>query len=121
MHATEQCDIARMERLIAQMRASQPALADQFSALTASFEYDAILGLLQGEADAEIIPPPPEELAALAELAALGKVFEIQSRVESLEAQDARYRPFARKIWALAQAFEDARIAELVKSYLEQA
>ena len=120
MHATEQCDIARMERLIAQMRASQPALADQFSALTASFEYDAILGLLQGEADAEIIPPPPEELAALAELAALGKVFEIQSRVESLEAQDARYRPFTRKIWALAQAFEDQQIAALVKTYLEQ-
>ena len=120
--ATERFNLSRMLEIIEQMRPAQPALAARLAALAQEFEYEALLGLLRRDADADLlIPPPREELLALAELAALGKVFEIQSRVESLEAQDARYRPFTRKIWALAQAFEDARIAELVKSYLEQA
>ena len=122
MRATELFDLGRMLEIIEQMRPAQPALADRLAALAQEFEYEALLGLLRRDADADpIIPPPREELLALAELAALGKVLDIQARVEWLETQDARYRPFVRKIWALAQAFEDARIAELVKSYLEQA
>ena len=122
MRATELFDLGRMLEIIEQMRPAQPALADRLAALAQEFEYEALLSLLRRDADADpIIPPPREELLALAELAALGKVLDIQARVEWLETQDARYRPFVRKIWALAQAFEDARIAELVKSYLEQA
>ena len=72
------------------------------------------------EAAAEIVQPPPADLEALYELAMLGKVFEIQEYVERLEIEDRRYQPFARKVWALAQAFEDHQIAALVKQYLEQ-
>ena len=67
-----------------------------------------------------MIPPPPTDLEALSELAVLGKVFEIQEYVERLETQDARYRPFARKIWALAQAFEDQQIGAFVKAYVDE-
>ena len=117
--ATELCDLGRMLQIIEQMRPAQPALADRLAALAQEFEYEALLSLLRRAADAEIIPPPPEELAALAELAALGKVFEIQSRVEWLEAQDARYRPFARKIRDWARTFEDQKISVFIKSYLD--
>ena len=82
--------------------------------------YEALLSLLRGDNHVEIIPLPQDDLRSLYELAMLGKVFEIQAHVERLEAQDERYRPFARKIWALAQAFEDQQIAALVKHYLEQ-
>ena len=71
------------------------------------------------EASADIVPPLPADLEALYELAVLGKVFEIQTYVERLEAQDDRYRPFARKIWDMAQAFEDQQIGTFVKYYLE--
>ena len=121
MQATERFDLSRMLQIIEQMRPAQPALADRLAALAQEFEYEALLSLLRGDNHVEIIPPPQDDLRSLYELAMLGKVFEIQAYVERLEAQDERYRPFARKIWALAQAFEDARIAELVKSYLEQA
>ena len=119
--ATEEADLSRMLQLIEQMRPAQPALADQLAALAREFEYDALLGLLRRDADADpIIPPPREELLALAELAALGKIFDIQSRVEFLEAQDARYRPFAQKIWGWARTFEDAAISAFVNRYLEE-
>ncbi len=73
-----------------------------------------------GETASEIVPPPRDALEAICELAALGKVFEIQEYVERLETQDARYRPFARKIWALAQVFEDKEIAALMTHHLDQ-
>ena len=72
------------------------------------------------DADIAIIPPPRADLEALHALAVLGKVFEIQADVERLEAQDSRYQPFARKVWALAQAFEDQQIAALVNQFLEK-
>ena len=120
MRATELFDLGRMLQIIEQMRPAQPALADRLAALAQEFEYEALLGLLRRDADADpIIPPPREELLALAELAALGKVLDIQARVEWLETQDARYRPFARKIRDWARTFEDAAISAFVKSYLD--
>jgi len=71
------------------------------------------------EASADIVPPLPADLEALYELAVLGKVFEIQTYVERLEGRDAIYQPFARKIWDMAQAFEDQQIGTFVKYYLE--
>ncbi|GAK60637.1 serine/threonine kinase with two-component sensor domain [Candidatus Vecturithrix granuli] len=70
--------------------------------------------------DDEIVPPPRADLEAVYKLAIVGRVFEIQEYAERLETQDARYRPFARKIWALAQVFEDTQIAALVQQYLEE-
>ena len=70
--------------------------------------------------DDEIVPPPRDDLEALCELAMLGKVFEAQSYVERLETQDARYRPFARKICDWARAFEDKEISAFVRRYLEE-
>jgi PAS domain S-box-containing protein len=67
-----------------------------------------------------VLCPPKETLETLHRLAVLGKVFEIQAQVEQLETADPRYGPFARKIWDLAQAFEDAQIEAFVKHCLEE-
>ena len=95
-----------------------------FDALAAvlplTWNYTAAAAAPADDAAAAIVPPPQADLEALYEFAILGKVFEIQEYVERLEASDARYRPFARKIRALAQAFEDKQIAAFVKGYLDQ-
>lgn len=79
------------------------------------------LGEAASCADDKIVPPPSADLEAIYQLAIVGRVFEIQDYAERLETQDARYQPFARKIWDLAQAFEDQQIATLVKHYLVDA
>jgi CheY-like chemotaxis protein len=89
--------------------------------LPISWTYaDAPVASATAEVDTELAPPPQKDLEAIYELAVLGKVFEIQAYVEGLETQDVRYQPFARKVWTLAQAFEDQQIVALVKTYLEQ-
>lgn len=72
------------------------------------------------EEQAKMVLPAHDDLKALYELAALGKVLDIQQYVEALEAQDVRYQPFSRKIRVMAQAFEDERIAVLIKQYMER-
>jgi CheY-like chemotaxis protein len=66
----------------------------------------------------EIIPPPQEELEILYELARFGNMERIQQRARQLEAASPRYRPFARRIQQLSEAFDDQRIQALVQQYL---
>ncbi len=60
--------------------------------------------------------PPQINLEEILGLAERGKVFEIISVVEALEMDDSRYRAFSRKIAEWAQAFEDRKIVEYIKS-----
>ena len=117
----EQSRIVGCDAFVSKPLDTQKLLDVLATLLPITWQYkDAPVAAAAVAADAEIVPPPRPDLKALHELAVLGKVFEIQEYVEGLEAQDVRYRPFARKIWALAQAFEDQQIAALVKTYLEQ-
>ena len=117
----EQSRIVGCDAFVSKPLDTQKLLDVLATLLPITWQYkDAPVVAAAVAADAEIVPPPRPDLEALHKLAVLGKVFEIQEYVEGLEAQDARYRPFARKIWALAQAFEDRQIAALVKTYLEQ-
>ena len=117
----EQSRIVGCDAFVSKPLDTQKLLDVLATLLPITWQYkDAPVVAAAVAADAEIVPPPRPDLEALHKLAVLGKVFEIQEYVEGLEAQDARYQPFARKIWALAQAFEDQQIAALVKTYLEQ-
>jgi len=69
--------------------------------------------------DADIIPPPPDELDALYELAQFGSMERIRQRSLHLEELDEKYAPFARKLRALADDFEDERILELVRQFMD--
>ncbi len=68
--------------------------------------------------DAEIIPPPPDELDALYELARFGSMDMIGQRAVHLEDLDEKYVPFARKLRAYAEDFEDERILAMVKQFM---
>ena len=67
---------------------------------------------------AEITPPPRTELEALYELASLGLMRDIHKQALRLEEQDARYRPFARKLLGFADAFEEAEMLAFLQEYL---
>ncbi len=69
---------------------------------------------------APLLPPPPETLTALYELARQGEILEIQQQALRLEEMDAAYIPFARKLQALAKGFEIEQIKAFVKQFLEE-
>jgi CheY-like chemotaxis protein len=67
-----------------------------------------------------LLPPPPDLLAALYELARMGEILEIQEQALRLEEMDVAYIPFARKLQELAKGFEIEQINAFVKQFLEE-
>ncbi|MCP4348755.1 MAG: response regulator [Desulfobacterales bacterium] len=68
--------------------------------------------------EAEIIPPPSEELDVLYELAILGLMDRIHQHAIHIEELDEKYAPFAHRLRALADEFEDEMILEMVKQFM---
>jgi hypothetical protein len=81
---------------------------------------DAAQGAPAGEepADAELVPPPREELELLYELARFGNMARIQEYTRELEDRSPTYRAFARRLNRLAEGFEDEQIQTMLKQYL---
>ncbi|NEP32037.1 AAA family ATPase [Moorena sp. SIO3B2] len=67
---------------------------------------------------AAIIPPPPEEMEVLYELAMLGSMRKIRDRAMFIEHLHENYRPFANKLKDLADGFQEQAILTLVESYI---
>ena len=67
---------------------------------------------------AAIIPPPPEEIEVLYELAMLGSMKKIRDRAMFIEHLHEDYRPFANKLKELADGFQEEEILTLVESYM---
>ena len=70
-----------------------------------------------GGGEAELVPPPLEELGVLAELAAIGDVRGLRERAAHLEQLDEQYRPFAAKLRELAKTYEVKQILRLVEQF----
>jgi hypothetical protein len=65
-----------------------------------------------------IVAPPPEELAALHELAMMGDIRGIQQQAMRLEQLDEQFVPFAQQVRQLAKGFQEKQILEFVKKYM---
>ena len=74
-------------------------------------------GTISGQT-AGIIPPPPEEIEVLYELAMLGSMRKIRERAMFIEHLHDDYRPFANKLKDLADGFQEQKILTLVESYM---
>jgi signal transduction histidine kinase/CheY-like chemotaxis protein len=94
------------------------ALLKHYLGLEWEYEEEAIHSTAT-PAPEETIVPPAEELLMFQELAIQGDFSGIRERAAQLEAQDARYRPFAAKLQSLAKNFEDTLIQELLKTHLK--
>ncbi|MGB8644713.1 MAG: PAS domain-containing protein, partial [Anaerolineae bacterium] len=71
----------------------------------------------ENQRETVIILPPPDELAALEELARLGDIEAIQQRADELAQRDPQLQPFADKVDHLGKAFLIDRLRKLLKSY----
>ena len=72
------------------------------------------------EAEVLPVPPPPEELATLAELAGIGDVRSIRERAAHLEQLDEQYWPFAARLKELAKAYDMKQILNLVEQFRQE-
>ncbi|HEY1012527.1 MAG TPA: two-component regulator propeller domain-containing protein [Herpetosiphonaceae bacterium] len=66
----------------------------------------------------ELILPPREELEALYERARFGDMRSVREQAERLGRLSPRYEAFARRILALAEAFDDEQIQEVLRPHL---
>ena len=82
---------------------------------------DIAEGAAEREAMAEPwVPPPPDELAVLFELAMRGDMLGIQEQAAYLEKMDKELTPFANKLHQLAKDFQDRQILAFIEQYMEE-
>jgi hypothetical protein len=67
----------------------------------------------------QLIAPPPEELAVLFDLAMRGHIRGILQQTARLEQLDAQFLPFAAELRQLAKGFQERRIREFIRKYME--
>ncbi len=67
-----------------------------------------------------LLPPPPEELAVLHDMALAGVMSDIEDRTAQIAALDERYRPFAETVRRLAQRFAEKEILALVEQCMQK-
>lgn len=94
------------------VEAGQPKRVNDTELETAPYSLEQIMKIMA--------PPPPAEMKVLFELARLGDMAGLQKRAEQLKKIDLKYVPFANKLSALAQNFEEEKALTLVKRYMEQ-
>jgi len=96
-------------------------LLDMFAAqLDLEWVYDEIERAASAEqraSNAPLLPPPPEELETLYDLAMGGDMDEILEYAIQLEQQDASLAPFALRLREFAQNFQDEEMLQFVKQY----
>ena len=80
----------------------------------------ATLTLTDFSLQPSIVPPPPEELTALYELAMMGDIRGIQQQAQRLEQLDERFVPFAKQLSQLAKGFQEKQILEFVRKYMAE-
>jgi PAS domain S-box-containing protein len=66
-----------------------------------------------------IAPPPPDEAAAIHDLAAKGDVVGIRTRAQALMAQDPALAPFAQSVLDLAGRFKMKAVRQFVARYMK--
>jgi CheY-like chemotaxis protein len=71
-------------------------------------------------AQAPLIPPPAEELAALHTLARAGRILDLEKHAARLAEMDSTYVPFAEKLQQLAREIEIDRIVSLIEQFSKE-
>ncbi|HEY8906769.1 MAG TPA: two-component regulator propeller domain-containing protein [Rhodoferax sp.] len=68
--------------------------------------------------DAPLMGPPADELRALYQFARSGRIVEIRAATQRIAALDARYQPFAERVYALSREVDIARIIALLEQFM---
>jgi PAS domain S-box-containing protein len=70
--------------------------------------------------EGEIIPPSPEMLRTLSDLAGIGDIRGIVNQIDSLESSDVMYLPFTRKIKNYIETFDLKNITRFLDRYIPE-
>jgi len=93
------------------------ALLKEFLGL--EWEYvEAVTPEREGSAKI-LIPPPREDLAVLLDLARMGDMTAIMEHAERIRSLGEEFIPFAERLRALAERFEEQQILNLIRQYME--
>ena len=83
------------------------------------WEYiEAINQEMEGSAKL-LTPPPEEELEVLLDLVRMGDMSAIMERAEHIRSLGEEFIPFAERLRALAEGFEEQKILNLIRQYME--
>ncbi len=77
-------------------------------------------GRSEEEGKAPLIPPPPEELNVLHNLAMRGIMNDITAYTKRLDELDPKYYLFSEKLRKLAGGYRDTEILELIETYMDK-
>jgi hypothetical protein len=66
-----------------------------------------------------LMPPPREELAVLLDVARMGDMTAIIERAEHIRSLGEEFIPFAKRLRALAERFEEQQILNLIRKNME--
>jgi signal transduction histidine kinase/DNA-binding NarL/FixJ family response regulator len=77
----------------------------------------ASLSAPEGDDEAGIVAPPPDEIEELWQLAQIGNMRKIHERAAYLQALDPAYGPFARRLDTLAQGYHSKQLAAFVARF----
>ncbi|HZW22803.1 ATP-binding protein [Noviherbaspirillum sp.] len=72
----------------------------------------------EADTEAGMIPPAPDQMAALYRLALAGNMRDIRQFAAQLAERDERCRPFAARLAELAEAYQSKAIVSLVEHYM---
>jgi len=76
--------------------------------------------IIEESSEGQLVPPSPEEIAFLFELAMDGDMRGIRKRVSLMEQKTPKLIPFARKLQNLAKGFQDKQILALIEQFKEE-
>jgi signal transduction histidine kinase/CheY-like chemotaxis protein len=66
---------------------------------------------------ADVVPPPPDELEVLRELALAGNMRSLRDRADYVRSLDRRYAAFAAQLRMLAEGYQSSAITDLIERY----
>lgn len=108
------------EQQLLTLLAEQLQLTWTYDSVNPPTEETAITGETDRAEAAALVPPPPEEIEVLYQLAMLGNMKKIRQRAQHLEQLDRKYIPFANQLKELAQGFQEKAILALVEAQMNQ-
>ncbi|MCB0163172.1 MAG: HAMP domain-containing protein [Anaerolineae bacterium] len=70
--------------------------------------------------EAKLIPPPPEEMAILYDLAMKGELLRLKKQASQIEQMGDQYQPFAARLAQLVDNFDEDQIWKLIEQFLTE-
>ncbi len=85
------------------------------------WDYEKETGEGEYETEEQLIPPPSEEMEVLYNFMIRGDMRQLTNRARHIESLGKQYIPFARKLYSLAEGFQEKAVHDLVAKYWRKA